>query len=1426
MMSTSTLIARDELDINGRSCRSSGLATSSAFGDDSFGTLRRSLRQISSFKNRLFRLPATPRLSRSKKVLVVRGEETTGWNFERAGSLNQMLPQAGRTSGQQRQEQSSTSHLSSPLDPSPTHMKLAPIANVDETNFLTGRFPHSPMTDRNFHEGFGGSCRLSSDYSRHRTRPSLPSFDPPDAHQARSTIHAHLRNLLPSPPPVPNCHADRNQQFLFLPNTSYTENGEMSSASWQNDSNSGRSPEDRCSRRLESPTQSTISLLNTQASNRVTMRSLSSSSASMHYRRQNRQSMASGRPSYPVNGLFHQPSLKSICIAPSHATASRTSLVTKEDDGQLVLVELKPPPAVLFSMSDFQKDGEVDDHFLGREWVFKELYHTCFNERVPVTLIQGSNGSGKSSVLNQLIVNSPFFQKNSNADTVDSGIVVGSTTSRNHRGSQMSLTSGIVAFHVCHLYSAATCSIPEFVRNIVALMCASPLLKPYMEKVCSDDRLYELATCESASLGIDPVELFRALVLRPLANLDPEMFCSSMETTHADLAAFNGLSNQLNDSNCLIVAIDAVDEAGFHRNDGEESIGWLLKQTTPEFPAWLRFVVSSVNVQPLYGLEVRTIRLDDADLDERVLRDSRIFVDYHLAVNPMLEAKVRERRCGVQEDAVTEFVEDILRRSRGNHLFLALLLRMIEEDRIRLKATSLSLLPTTLSQLYLLHFNLNFTSLSLFHTVSPILGIILASLRPLKFKELLRVINSGQSEPQVTEKELNQRLSLLSPMIVKLSSGYYVPLHQSFREWLLKESGETDYSVDIRHGHILLSLSLVRQAKLQPEQLFELGHHLLKANPHKYLQPGIAMDMPCDRGAQIAWIRMAAGADGIEDALLFPRNIYYPNSKVSRLLLSAGASANSIWSNGDSLLGSFAKSGNCDMIQLLLQNGANIQYVNPITGKTALIIAVEHKRLEASRTLQSFGADLSVLDREGKCALVHAAEADSLPLLSFLLEVDWKGESKDEIRSIQIKSAFEAAVRLGRVQICRYLLDCTDAVIDTSSAMCVACANGQSEVVQFLLSRGATLSPTQNWNGKSALICAVESGSWDLVVNVLNNTLVDLNTHQSEEENPTPLMVAARNGHVGLVDLLINRGAALDVADSKGKTALTYAVEGKHASTAALLIDRGADIFVKDFHGNTLIHWLAKYPNKCLINRLLKAGLSMEEKNNEELRAVEVAIKCRNHVAIDTFLANGARLRSLTWQIALDSDPALLLILTKKLLDDASILLRRKRALEALHRYNYALQKCNELLEQCDRESTDEDEGVGRESPQAIVSPISAISKEEILKKGRKSGARSTLTSIQPQLRQSKLQTLFAIAQLKRRNNELADALDLTEEIMHLVEDDETRFQVLMFRSKCFFDSRNVVAAREDAQKAVILKPDDVDVQNLLAVLTTSGPVF
>lgn len=62
-----------------------------------------------------------------------------------------------------------------------------------------------------------------------------------------------------------------------------------------------------------------------------------------------------------------------------------------------------------------------------------------------------------------------------------------------------------------------------------------------------------------------------------------------------------------------------------------------------------------------------------------------------------------------------------------------------------------------------------------------------------------------------------------------------------------------------------------------------------------------------------------------------------------------------------------------------------------------------------------------------------------------------------------------------------------------------------------------------------------------------------------------------------------------------------HAIKNQHTSTAALLMDRGADLRDKDFQGNTLLHLLAQYPNKALINRLLDIGLFLEEKNNEGL---------------------------------------------------------------------------------------------------------------------------------------------------------------------------------------------------------------------------------
>lgn len=265
-----------------------------------------------------------------------------------------------------------------------------------------------------------------------------------------------------------------------------------------------------------------------------------------------------------------------------------------------------------------------------------------------------------------------------------------------------------------------------------------------------------------------------------------------------------------------------------------------------------------------------------------------------------------------------------------------------------------------------------------------------------------------------------------------------------------------------------MAISLVRQGNLSPEALFELGHHLLKANPYKYLRPELAIDLPRDREAQTSWLRLGAIQGGSEanlkHSLLFPRNTFYPNSKVTRLLLVVGADPNAIWpDSGESLLCSFSRSGNGEMLQLLIQYGSDVNFKNARNGETPLGLAIAGIHLEAVKLLKKNGANLEQCIINGKNPLIYVAEQDSLDILKFLIEEednnDWRNSNSKSYREDKnarlegIREAFIAAARTGKVRICRYLMDNTDAILETSVAMCIACANSRSEVVQFLLSR-------------------------------------------------------------------------------------------------------------------------------------------------------------------------------------------------------------------------------------------------------------------------------------------------------------------------------------------------------------------------------------
>uniref|UniRef100_A0A0K0F5L4 ANK_REP_REGION domain-containing protein n=1 Tax=Strongyloides venezuelensis TaxID=75913 RepID=A0A0K0F5L4_STRVS len=1383
---------------------------------NNFGSLRRSLRQMNPFKSKLFRLPATPRLSRKNKGSS--GVETTGWNFERpssVASLKESISSVDNNTSQQNL--STTNYQNSPSlmirKTNGEHIKIESFrkSSIDssfETKNTTS-FTSSPLRSSSFRVCRGcvtsttpkdsnpngllppsGNIQTPTHISNNNHRlsynDSLRKGQLNDEVEKQKTLIEGTRGLQISPPVD-----KRNSCYQRLPSNQYSSNGEVYDAHWrttslnpQIDINSHQVMS--FTSQMPSPCNSTISLLGTASKNTLKNANLGTSSV------RSTKDVPFQRAS--VMGLFNRSedgtqSARSSFRGPTSPISFNNSFEVKSyqtSTNSLLKSELsfnnennsyRSPLNItqLFTLEDFTVPCEMDITFVGREWLFKELYRMAVLEKTQFCVIEGANGSGKSAIIRHIILHSPFFLKKTiNGDTVDSGIVLESNessmpcvnlNSRNYEWLRQ-ISNRVVAYHNCRLYSATSCAIPEFICNLVSQFVQCNKFYPLAEFLSKPENSHYLTAVSNPieCCKYDPIELFSKAIGEPL--------CSMYDLTKDE------------SSNCCIILIDSLDEADFHRLEDGESISWFLSEIRKFIPSWLRFILTSSNQDVLHGLDIRSVHIDDAEMDERILRDCRLLIENSLS---------SYSDC----DEYQEFVEKVLHFSQGNMLFIHMIIDLVDRELIEIS----SHIPNDISQLYLIYFKNIFKKGETFDAVSPILAVIIASLRPLKFNELLRILNSRSEEPYMTEDNLTSLLSLMIPLLSRLQNGSVIISHQTFREWIIKCAGQTNYVVDVRQGHILHATSYLRNyEKLSIDQIFELAHHLLKANPHKYMRDGIGDDLPNGKDCQLVWLQMA-GQSLLKNSLLYHKNIIYPNSKVSRLLLLAGADANVCWSDSqEPILFGYARTNNVAMIQLLLQFGAEVDYRCPCTGSTALMEASKKGNIEAAKILLQFGAIFYNQDEEGLCALSHAAAGGHINLVIFLLEESDIINHQNNInqgnfnapiaylRSSSINKAFESAACYGKVQICKYLLDCTDAITDMSTAMCSACTSGQSETVQFLLSRGAYLSMNQYWNGKSALICAIESGSWDLVVNVLSTGNIDVNTDRCENAY-TPLIVASRKGHVGLVDLLINHGAILDIPDNTGKTAVIHSIICKHASTAALLIDRGCNVKVLDNDGNSLLHFIGEYSTKCLIDKLLDLGLSLEEKNNEGLRPIEIAMKYRNRIAMDGFLRKGARLRATTWKIAVEVDPEMTLILIRKLLDDASFLLRKKLINDAMHRFHYALARCNELLE---------------------IFESSNLSNNE----------RKNFSKIIPQLKHFKLQILFATARLNRKNGELMEAIENCSDALILAQDnDDHRCELHLLRAKCFFDAQNVGRARRDAEIANGIKPGNIDVQNLLNVL-------
>jgi tetratricopeptide (TPR) repeat protein len=98
----------------------------------------------------------------------------------------------------------------------------------------------------------------------------------------------------------------------------------------------------------------------------------------------------------------------------------------------------------------------------------------------------------------------------------------------------------------------------------------------------------------------------------------------------------------------------------------------------------------------------------------------------------------------------------------------------------------------------------------------------------------------------------------------------------------------------------------------------------------------------------------------------------------------------------------------------------------------------------------------------------------------------------------------------------------------------------------------------------------------------------------------SPIVEAVSNGNKAEVEVLLARGADVNVKDHRGRTPLFFAAANKAGTKdmVELLLARGADINAKDVDGETPLHYAPFSRQKDIVELLLIKGADVNAKSN------------------------------------------------------------------------------------------------------------------------------------------------------------------------------------------------------------------------------------
>ncbi|GAW16521.1 hypothetical protein ANO14919_059510 [Xylariales sp. No.14919] len=186
------------------------------------------------------------------------------------------------------------------------------------------------------------------------------------------------------------------------------------------------------------------------------------------------------------------------------------------------------------------------------------------------------------------------------------------------------------------------------------------------------------------------------------------------------------------------------------------------------------------------------------------------------------------------------------------------------------------------------------------------------------------------------------------------------------------------------------------------------------------------------------------------------------------------------------------------------------------------------------------------------------------------------------------ETALQAAAEFNAVKIAGKLIEAgADVNIMAGRPLMVASMHGNKKIIQILLDNGAIINAPRKSN-TNALIAASRWHRFD-AVELLIDRGADLMI--ADSDGYTPLHKAClKYGSVDVVKLLLDKGADPNIVANEGSTPLHWASEHGSVDVVKLLLDKGADPTAVANEGSTPLHWASEHGSVDVVKLLLDKG--------------------------------------------------------------------------------------------------------------------------------------------------------------------------------------------------------------------------------------------